>query len=163
MACRLKQNMLLLKKSNIHLTFSEMYFGPVLLCNSFKIKKTFWFLVFLISKFYLFQACTGIDNIAEAITLLELNNWDLVVRCLLFSFKSQTILISVCVCVCVMSPAYCLFVDCGDATETKPLCSVQMLFNGTIVHRTFWHSSVDIVAAFPYTSTFTLGGKLSHQ
>nr|XP_054608373.1 FAS-associated factor 1 isoform X2 [Nothobranchius furzeri] len=25
-----------------------------------------------------FQACTGIDNIAEAITLLELNNWDLV-------------------------------------------------------------------------------------
>uniref|UniRef100_A0A8C2GG24 Fas (TNFRSF6) associated factor 1 n=1 Tax=Cyprinus carpio TaxID=7962 RepID=A0A8C2GG24_CYPCA len=26
----------------------------------------------------LFQACTGIDNIAEAITLLELNNWDLV-------------------------------------------------------------------------------------
>lgn len=27
----------------------------------------------------LFQACTGIDNIAEAITLLELNNWDLVV------------------------------------------------------------------------------------
>uniref|UniRef100_A0A674DQL9 Fas (TNFRSF6) associated factor 1 n=1 Tax=Salmo trutta TaxID=8032 RepID=A0A674DQL9_SALTR len=25
------------------------------------------------------QACTGIDNIAEAITLLELNNWDLVV------------------------------------------------------------------------------------
>ncbi|XP_067270226.1 FAS-associated factor 1 isoform X2 [Pseudorasbora parva] len=24
-----------------------------------------------------FQACTGIDNIAEAITLLELNNWDL--------------------------------------------------------------------------------------
>lgn len=30
----------------------------------------------------LFQACTGIDNIAEAITLLELNNWDLVVRCI---------------------------------------------------------------------------------
>uniref|UniRef100_A0AAR2LQL9 UBX domain-containing protein n=1 Tax=Pygocentrus nattereri TaxID=42514 RepID=A0AAR2LQL9_PYGNA len=27
---------------------------------------------------FLFQACTGIDNIAEAITLLELNNWDLV-------------------------------------------------------------------------------------
>lgn len=26
-----------------------------------------------------FQACTGIDNIAEAITLLEQNNWDLVV------------------------------------------------------------------------------------
>lgn len=28
---------------------------------------------------FFFQACTGIDNIAEAITLLELNNWDLVV------------------------------------------------------------------------------------
>lgn len=28
------------------------------------------------------QACTGIDNIAEAITLLELNNWDLVVSSL---------------------------------------------------------------------------------
>ena len=29
------------------------------------------------------QACTGID-IAEAIALLELNNWDLVVRCISF-------------------------------------------------------------------------------
>uniref|UniRef100_A0A673AFJ1 UBX domain-containing protein n=1 Tax=Sphaeramia orbicularis TaxID=375764 RepID=A0A673AFJ1_9TELE len=28
--------------------------------------------------FFHSQACTGIDNIAEAITLLELNNWDLV-------------------------------------------------------------------------------------
>jgi len=34
---------------------------------------------------HLFQACTGIDNIAEAITLLELNNWDLVVRCTLLN------------------------------------------------------------------------------
>uniref|UniRef100_A0A6Q2Z6N7 UBX domain-containing protein n=1 Tax=Esox lucius TaxID=8010 RepID=A0A6Q2Z6N7_ESOLU len=30
------------------------------------------------------QACTGIDNIAEAITLLELNNWDLVVSSSVF-------------------------------------------------------------------------------
>lgn len=38
----------------------------------------------LFSKLYLkfllcFQACTGIENIDEAITLLEQNNWDLVV------------------------------------------------------------------------------------
>lgn len=32
------------------------------------------------------QACTGIDNIAEAITLLELNNWDLVVSSLSAGF-----------------------------------------------------------------------------
>lgn len=29
-----------------------------------------------------FQACTGIENIDEAITLLEQNNWDLVVSVL---------------------------------------------------------------------------------
>uniref|UniRef100_A0A8C4IUN4 Fas (TNFRSF6) associated factor 1 n=1 Tax=Dicentrarchus labrax TaxID=13489 RepID=A0A8C4IUN4_DICLA len=37
-----------------------------------------FFLVIPLSLFFLSQACTGIDNIAEAITLLELNNWDLV-------------------------------------------------------------------------------------
>lgn len=36
--------------------------------------------------FFLSQACTGIDNIAEAITLLELNNWDLVVSSLSAGF-----------------------------------------------------------------------------
>lgn len=36
--------------------------------------------------FSLLQACTGIDNIAEAITLLELNNWDLVVSSLSTGF-----------------------------------------------------------------------------
>lgn len=36
------------------------------------------------------QACTGIDNIAEAITLLELNNWDLVVSSLTVGFARQT-------------------------------------------------------------------------
>jgi len=52
-----------------------------------------------------------------------------------------------------MPSAYCLYVDCGDATERQSHCVlVQTLFNGTIVHRTFWHSSVDVVATFPYTS-----------
>lgn len=32
----------------------------------------------------LFQACTGIENIDEAITLLEQNNWDLLVRFFFF-------------------------------------------------------------------------------
>lgn len=41
---------------------------------------------FFFSMFPLSQACTGIDNIAEAITLLELNNWDLVVSLLSLSF-----------------------------------------------------------------------------
>lgn len=44
----------------------------------------------------LFQACTGIDNIAEAITLLELNNWDLVVSfthtdCNTLGFKAVSV------------------------------------------------------------------------
>lgn len=42
----------------------------------------------LVMTLFLFfsQACTGIDNIAEAITLLELNNWDLVVSSLSVGF-----------------------------------------------------------------------------
>uniref|UniRef100_A0AAY4C5R5 UBX domain-containing protein n=1 Tax=Denticeps clupeoides TaxID=299321 RepID=A0AAY4C5R5_9TELE len=32
------------------------------------------------------NACTGIDNIAEAITLLELNNWDLVIYLFIYLF-----------------------------------------------------------------------------
>lgn len=48
--------------------------NPFLSCNSL-------FFVFSLS-----QACTGIDNIAEAITLLELNNWDLVVSSLSVGF-----------------------------------------------------------------------------
>lgn len=44
-------------------------------------------LVIVFSLFFLLlQACTGIDNIAEAITLLELNNWDLVVSLLFAGF-----------------------------------------------------------------------------
>lgn len=47
----------------------EMYLIQSISCNPF-------------SCFFFLKACTGIDNIAEAITLLELNNWDLVVSSL---------------------------------------------------------------------------------
>lgn len=51
---------------------SRISYNAFLSCNSFF--------------FFLSQACTGIDNIAEAITLLELNNWDLVVSSLYVGF-----------------------------------------------------------------------------
>lgn len=39
-------------------------------------------LLILFTASFSFQACTGIENIDEAITLLEQNNWDLVVSIL---------------------------------------------------------------------------------
>lgn len=45
-----------------------------------------WICLSILFSFFLLQACTGIDNIAEAITLLELNNWDLVVSSLSAGF-----------------------------------------------------------------------------
>lgn len=45
--------------------------------------------------FFHFQACTGIDNIAEAITLLELNNWDLVVSSLSAGFALEQSVVAV--------------------------------------------------------------------
>lgn len=49
----------------------------------------------MFSFFFLLKACTGIENIDEAITLLEQNNWDLVVS----TSKKMTFVEQLCITV----------------------------------------------------------------